>query len=458
MSSKTGSSTEKTIASFVSSPSMASGSTQVQSVKSNSSSSKKRFSQKQTKVSRELYKYYQKRKQQLEVDIMELKGKYKRLKKKQKESKKEIISESSLIYQKEEVKNRISEQRTQKISILINEFAEEKKKSSNFKNSIDLLNFQIEEERKKRSELADLFSRGDDIDISIDLSTNKEEKDFFSKNDRQKTCFDINDMLYDINHMYNDLIISAKPNLNSKMYQNAAKEFMNATNSQIRLFSISNASSVTENQVLKDRIDQTDREIKILEKQIEEMRENSLKAIETRRQELIESNEKNEAAKANWDNEIKTLDAQQKQLLKNIDSSAKIYDQINYEISEISSKYNELQLDFVDNQPFTCDFDFDDDYDAEEEDLECNDDSETIKYLLEKRKQTADELEAMKREKKSLKESYTKRETSIKEGLRKRIARIREMKQMILGEIPLDIDTDTESSGLLSLDMMSFTH
>ena len=472
--------TERTIVSMVSSPSGISSSGNASSSKKSFRRLKRNLFPPETKVSREALKYYRKKKQQLEVDILQLKQKWKLLKKKRKTINQNKLSQSALIFEQEQVKNRISAEQTGKISRLILDYAHEKQNMNQLKNQIDLINFQIEAEREKRSQIADMqkiSSENLNFDFGIGKNESSQEQTnkiffqnhniFASKSEQQRNYLDIRDMLSDIDRFYSELIISTRNDFASSSYQNAAKEIEKSAVAEVRLMQITSNSLNNEIKVLRDRVENSDKVISKLEKEIKEKRQQFLGKSEEMRQEIADSSSKNDEVSSTWTGELAALDQQQLQLLKSIDSSSRVFDQTVYEIREIIQQFHAYELEAISDDASYIStstnrgnllYDWsDNEYDNSDSDDEEN--NATLNYLIMKRNQTAEELERMKSEMRDLRNAYLKRESTLKDEIRRKIAKLKEIKSALLGGLQLDIitTTSTDSSGLLSLDGFSFT-
>ena len=475
--------TERTIVSMVSSPSGISSSGNASSSKKSFKNLRKNLFPPETKVSKEALKYYRRKKQQLEVDILQLKQKWKLLRKKRKNVNENKLSQSALTFEREQVKNRISAEQTGKISRLILDYAYEKQNSNQLKNQIDLINFQIEAEREKREHIADMQKISNanlnfDFGLSQNDSSSSEEtkKDLFqnhnifaTKSEQQRNYLDVRDMLAEIDRFYSELIVTTRNDFASSSYQNAAKEIEKSTFAEVRLMQVTNNSLNKEIKTLRERVDNSDKTIQQLEKEIKEKRKQMIGKNEEMRQEIADSSSKNDEISSTWSGELAALDQQQLQLLKSIDSSSRVFDQTVYEIKEITQQFNTYELEMISEDAsyistnsmrsnFLYDgIDNEDDNDYSDSDEEEN--NATLNYLILKRNQTAEELDRMKREIKELRSSYLKREAYLKDEIRKKIAKLKEVKTALLGGIQFDVltTTSTESSGLLSLDGFSFT-
>ena len=168
----------------------------------------------------------------------------------------------------------------------------------------------------------------------------------------------------------------------------------------------------------------------------------------------------NEQISSTWSSELSALDDQQLQLLKNIDASSRVYDQTVAEIKEIVQQFNSYQIESLSDEAsyFSSRVqNFDDESEFEyESEIQTEETNATLNYLIMKRNQAAEELERMKQERRELMNAYLKRESSLKEEIRKKIAKLKEIKQAMLGGLVFET-TSTESSGLMSLDGFSYT-
>lgn len=388
---------------------------------------------------------YRRKKRSLELDIYQMRLKAKQLQKELKNIKSNQITNQELILIKEQIKNSISQTAHISIQYLMNDITEIYHSNARLKSEIDTISFQIENERLKRDSLHEI-SNISDIDFyqDVDFKTDYFEHEV-SNVEYQKLIYESQDLQNSLANINTNILSALKPKIGESTISAAHainKNFMAMLNHGKVI------GSFPENDLAKlnEKIKSSNKMIINIENEIQHCKDQIAKIEIENASKSSELESRNQKFEQNSKKELSILDKKIQTLMIRLDESGNLFDQIVEEIRTIENHSFSYEISEIPSDlSIECDYDlYEDTYD------------ETIQNLTKQKYTLLDELNAMQKQYFELRDSAHNREDALRQQITKMIQQFKINKQILHGGLPFP-SYDSDSSGLMSLDLMSFT-
>ena len=291
-----------------------------------------------------------KQKEKLELDIASLEQKRNSLLAEVKRVKENKVSQCELLHLKAETSQKVTETYASKVADLMTNYAEIVKENKAKQSSIEMYELKIADEIAKRPSILNEITQRQ---TALDLSDIKYKIPEIQKQsvDSQRTHLDIETLLqlsHSTNKENNELVL-AKPAQN--IMSEAASEYAKSIESQWKLYLYGSTGLRAQISDLQRRVSESDLLLKKMENEtIEEKRRKEQKLNDMSKQES-EISSHNQVTVDSFHSQITQMDNEIEKLKNSIEDSAKIYENIQQEMDEISDKHRAiLDLSFNNSQ------------------------------------------------------------------------------------------------------------
>ncbi|EAY04427.1 hypothetical protein TVAG_396130 [Trichomonas vaginalis G3] len=380
----------------------------------------------------------------LELDIYELRQKAKQMQKNLKNIKNTQLTNQELLLIKEQIKDSISQTAHSSIQYLMSDLIECCQSNAQLKTQIDTLSFEIENEKQKREYMTELLNyKETDLYSDIDINFHV-HKPSISQIDNQKLKFESKELMNSLSQLNSTILSEMRPNFNTSSTLEAANEINKSLQSKMKLGRIICSYPEYDIKKLNQNITTFKESNAIIERDVNEYKAQITKILQNNEKQSAELQSRNQDFEKASSKELNYLDNSIQSLTFRINQSVELFDQIISEIQQISNKSYEIEeplseTAYEDQNTYY----YEQEYEA------------SIASLVQQKLTLLDELNNMQKQYSELRESATAKEESLRQSIRKMMHQVKINNQLLHNGFPIPMESD--SSGLMSLDMMSFT-